>query len=706
MIVLMLVGLTICYLFMAGMVVYGNLRRLANVLFGMISLCFAVWSLGMVMFIGGENQSVMRLGAMLFYIAATWFAPLLVVFALKYPCEKRVDWRWIIVPIMTTAIVSGLIVGYPQFIINTINFTSTGETTIEVNKLGYLMFSLPFVAYFLAAVGVDLWQRSHLKNPKLRSRQMYYMIGIIVTSIPGFIFDLLLPYFGDYRWIWIGPIASTMFLGATLYSMMRFRMLRVKAFLVRTVTYVCLILTLAMLYGLAFFVLSQLLFSPSSRPSTDSFTLNVILALLAAFIFNPLKRLFDRYAERLFYHRSYDAQQVVDELTKLTVRSTDVDTLLKSYLHAFYDIFHPQYVAVVFRDYRRQTQIVGRRMAAWLDYDAISKIDAGTAAISRGVSEIINLHASSQEIGYLVIGESKDDREYREKDVALFGVLASELSIALLNIFRLEEIRNFAGTLEREVNDATVRLRRSNEQLRSLDATKDEFVGMASHQLRTPLTSVKGYLSMVLEGDAGEITKAQRQLLQEAFDSSERMVRLIGDFLNVSRLQTGKFNIDRSQVDLAQLVAEEATNISQVASAHKVRVKFRKPSRFPLLYLDENKIRQVLMNLIDNAIYYSPESDSVKVALSIEEGDAVLRVVDSGIGVPKEVQKRLFTKFFRAENARQQRPDGTGIGLYLAKKIVDGHGGRLMFESEDGKGSMFGFRLPIAALKNPPKDDA
>ena len=114
----MLVGLTICYLFMAGMVVYGNLRRLANVLFGMISLCFAVWSLGMVMFIGGENQSVMRLGAMLFYIAATWFAPLLVVFALKYPCEKRVDWRWIIVPIMTTAIVSGLIVGYPQFIIN------------------------------------------------------------------------------------------------------------------------------------------------------------------------------------------------------------------------------------------------------------------------------------------------------------------------------------------------------------------------------------------------------------------------------------------------------------------------------------------------------------------------------------------------------------------------------------------------------------
>ena len=157
--------------------------------------------------------------------------------------------------------------------------------------------------------------------------------------------------------------------------------------------------------------------------------------------------------------------------------------------------------------------------------------------------------------------------------------------------------------------------------------------------------------------------------LQEAFTSSERMVHLISDFLNVSRLQTGKFVIDRVQTDLVSLVAEEVANVSQVASAHKVNVRFRKPARFPLLYLDENKLRQVIMNLIDNAIYYSPNADTVRVRLSIEDGDVVLRVVDHGMGVPKDAQKRLFTKFFRAENARRQRPDGTGIGLYLAKKV-------------------------------------
>ena len=143
-------------------------------------------------------------------------------------------------------------------------------------------------------------------------------------------------------------------------------------------------------------------------------------------------------------------------------------------------------------------------------------------------------------------------------------------------------------------------------------------------------------------------------------------------------------------------------NVSQVASVHKVAVKYRKPSRFPLLYLDENKIRQVVMNLIDNAIYCSPEADSIKVSLSIEDGDAVLKVIDKGIGVAKSEQKRLFTKFFRAENARKQRPDGTGIGLYLARKVVGGHGGRIIFESELGKGSTFGFRLPIKRLSTPP----
>ena len=211
---------------------------------------------------------------------------------------------------------------------------------------------------------------------------------------------------------------------------------------------------------------------------------------------------------------------------------------------------------------------------------------------------------------------------------------------------------------------------------------------------------------MVLEGDAGDVTPAQRQLLEEAFTSSERMVHLIGDFLNVSRLQTGKFMIERHPVDIARVIEQEVDGMKQIASSHGIKLTLKKPARVPTLYLDENKIRQVMMNFIDNAIYYSPEGTPVRVTMQVEDGDIVFRVIDKGMGVPEASQKKLFTKFFRAENARKQRPDGTGIGLYLAKRIVDGHHGKLVFESTVGKGSTFGFRLPVKRLSTPPKPES
>ena len=207
---------------------------------------------------------------------------------------------------------------------------------------------------------------------------------------------------------------------------------------------------------------------------------------------------------------------------------------------------------------------------------------------------------------------------------------------------------------------------------------------------------------MVLEGDAGKITPTQRRLLGEAFTSSERMVHLISDFLNVSRLQTGKFVIDAAEVSLADLVSEEVSALKATAETRSLKLKFRKPSHFPVLYLDEGKLRQVVMNFIDNAIFYSVDHSVITITLKIEDGDAVLEINDTGIGVPVEEQEHLFTKFFRAENARRQRPDGTGIGLFLAKKVITAHGGSMVFASVEGQGSTFGFRLPIKKLSQLP----
>ena len=204
---------------------------------------------------------------------------------------------------------------------------------------------------------------------------------------------------------------------------------------------------------------------------------------------------------------------------------------------------------------------------------------------------------------------------------------------------------------------------------------------------------------MLMEGDVGKVTDEQRHLLNEAFVSSERMVRLIGDFLNVSRLQTGKFVIDKHPVDLALLVQREIDSLETNAAARGVKFVYKQPKNIPILNIDENKIQQVVMNFADNAIYYSKDSGNITVTLKKLPNFIEFKVIDRGIGVPISEQKDLFNKFFRATNARRARPDGTGVGLFLAKKVIVDHDGEVIFESQEGKGSVFGFRLPLEKSK-------
>jgi signal transduction histidine kinase len=295
-------------------------------------------------------------------------------------------------------------------------------------------------------------------------------------------------------------------------------------------------------------------------------------------------------------------------------------------------------------------------------------------------------------VGILMVGFYAPTAQVSSNDTLLIDRLSESIGVALDNKLLFEE------------NQHVVRqLRESNAKLRALDEAKDDFVSMASHQLRTPLTSIKGYISMVLEGDAGKVSDAQSKLLTQAFFSSQRMVYLIADLLNVSRLKTGKFVIDSKPVNLAAVVGEEIEQLKETAGTHNLKIIYERPKKFPTLMLDETKLRQIIMNFADNAIYYTPAGGKITIKLSETPTTIELRVIDSGIGVPKSEQAHLFTKFYRAGNARKARPDGTGLGLFMAKKVIIAQGGALIFESKEGKGSTFGFVFSKAKLATPEK---
>jgi len=307
----------------------------------------------------------------------------------------------------------------------------------------------------------------------------------------------------------------------------------------------------------------------------------------------------------------------------------------------------------------------------------------------------VRLSTHGQLEGFILLGDKKSGSRYTQKDLAFFVTIANELSVSLQNSQRFDQIQRFNVTLQREVDEATAQLKLTNKKLKQLDTAKDEFISMASHQLRTPLTAVKGYVSMVMDGDVGKITEEQKKLLGEAFSSSQRMVYLIADLLNVSRIKTGKFVIEPVEVDLAKMVQEEVDQLTVTATTRRILIKFSPPSSFPKLMLDSTKTRQVIMNFIDNAIYYTKGGGDIKVTIVAKKDHVEYRVKDTGIGIPSADQHKLFTKFFRAGNAKKARPDGTGLGLYMAQKIITAQGGSVTFKSKEGKGSTFGFNLPL-----------
>jgi len=596
---------------------------------------------------------------------------------------------------------------------------------LTTGPLYYPIFGI--VALYAIGALICIFQENMTKDARSMSRRQANTLLIIAAAQAIVIVAIASVFFADVP-IGQALIPFALFLMVLIfgYAIVKQRLFDIRLAAVRALGYSFSLVTIGGIYYIIAFTLINTFLS--SLSTYTQHVLFLLIALLTATIFTPLKRFFDRQTGRLFYRDAYQTQKVIDEFSAALVSTVDIDKLSQHAMEILRIAIKSQYITILLvpSDKRKKsmrlltngkdgslkekelyTSLMKRREHL-VSQDEMYRLDEGVfkTMLTSNCAVAARLETHSEFIGYVLFGLKDNGRPYTNQDEELIRITADELALAIQNALHFEEIRLFNHTLQAKIEDATSQLVKTNKELRHVDETKDEFISMASHQLRTPLTSVKGYLSMVLEGDTGKITNMQRQLLGEAFTSSERMVHLIGDFLNVSRLQTGKFILEQRMTDLGTVTEQEVNSLQTTATARELTLEYRKPSYFPMLYIDDNKIRQVIMNFIDNAIYYSTPETTIRVELSIVDGDALLQVHDTGIGVPKAEQAHLFTKFFRATNARKQRPDGTGIGLFLAKKIIVAHGGSMVFESVEGQGSTFGFRLPISQLSNAPADDA
>jgi signal transduction histidine kinase len=280
--------------------------------------------------------------------------------------------------------------------------------------------------------------------------------------------------------------------------------------------------------------------------------------------------------------------------------------------------------------------------------------------------------------------------------ILIFAIVAFFSGMFLSTFRRVEEARAKVQELAKRLADTNWELSRKNEQLRIIDQRKSEFVSIVSHQLRTPVTAIKGYSSLILENAFGEITKPVREAVEKIFISSDRLAGMITDFLNISKIEQGTMTYSFSSVDLGKMLKELVDDFNVAAGKKKIDLSLSIPEQETFLVTaDEGKIRQILSNLIDNAIKYTPMG---KVHVSIEHSPdrtkVIVKVTDSGIGLSQDDIQHLFGKFARGAHGQKVFTDGSGLGLYVAKKMLEAHKGKIWVDSPGvGKGSTFAIEL-------------
>jgi len=276
-------------------------------------------------------------------------------------------------------------------------------------------------------------------------------------------------------------------------------------------------------------------------------------------------------------------------------------------------------------------------------------------------------------------------------------ILSIILSIILFKNLKKEsdqrvKIEKLSKDLEQsrwKIEKTNLDLEIANDKLKGLDKLKTEFVSLASHQLRSPLTAIKGYTSMLLEGDYGEINKEAKETIERVMQSSNNLTLVVEDLLNVSKIESGGMKYEIIKFDFSDLVRDTVKDLSITAEKRGLKLTSSIPDdQKYFVNGDKEKLRQILINLIDNSIKYTKEG-SIVTSLVEKSGKIILSIKDTGVGISKEAIKGLFQKFSRGDGAKLNS-SGSGLGLYLVKEIVEAHKGRVWIESEGiGKGSTF-----------------
>ncbi len=708
---LALIVIGVFTLFLVFLVYTRNRKNIINQTFSFFLLIAAIWPFSIAFFrITPSLSSAFFWDVVMIYIAGTLVPAIFVYFSFAFTEKKTPPLIYKVVCSITPAVFLIFLLFTDLWIVR-ILIEPIGKT-VELGPV-YVAWMI-YYGVFMIWGAIFYWRKFRISKGLIRTQMLLVLVALAFPIIGAVMPNIVLPFFGNYRFIFLGPIFLTAMNIIISYAIVKHRFLDIRLLVARSVAYSLLVLILGLFYASGLFLIGSFI----TREPTSSTNLisSTILALIIALTFQPLRRFFEKVTDKFLYKDRYQTDVFLNKLSHTMASTLTLSNLAFKVLEIIASEMRIEKVSLVLSQKGKIYIVESRHDQGALkissdDYKKIKSKDkllvfeelkegkVKTLLREKGISVVLPLKTKKQFIGFLIFAEKSSGDIYFDQDIKVLEILGPELSVALQNAQRFEEIKQFTVVLQQEVRKATADLRKANKKLLELDKLKDEFISIASHDLRNPMTTIKNYLWMVLEGPKKDAQKTKEHI-NLAYDATEYAISLVNDILDVSRIEAGRIQLEPEKFDLANLTVNVVDGLKAVAQEKQIDLNFKPVKGFEVR-ADKDRVRQVIANLIGNALKFTPKQGKITVSLAKANGKVETKVADTGIGIKKKDIDKLFTKFGRVDTslASLSKTPGTGLGLYISKNIVELSGGKIKVDSTFGKGSTFSFTLPAANVK-------
>ncbi|MFH1142192.1 MAG: ATP-binding protein [Candidatus Uhrbacteria bacterium] len=699
--------------------VYGRNKEM-NIVYSLNIIAIISWIVAMFIFRSAPAETSIFWCTVL-YTTPTFIASSFLYFTYIFPAQRDETAPIKMLLIFCINVLIVFMVIKPDFMITDVNIRHGLEKEIIFTKAYWFYFL--YTAGFFSFGFYRLFKKYFKSTGTERLQILYLSSGYSIAANLAFATNLIMPWVGYFFLNWLGQVLTVIMVGCTAYSIVQFRLMDIRIVVRKTFIYACLAI---FTYITFYVVISGYIYLFGSVHTLGAYLISPFVAIIYVFILQHVHQSLNAFANKHLFASLYNYHETIKKLSEELNYYIDLKKISNLLVHTFRKTMHvdragialinqnvkpSQYEIVNLLGFNRRDSVSfvqNKSMTEYLMKTKRSLVSDELAIMIRNnrqgkrtdelkklyqhlemneVAVCSPLMSGKKIIGFVFLGSKISKDAYTQEDLELINTVSKQAGVAIENAVLYRQIQDFSKTLQDKVDQQT-------KSLKELLEMKADFLRVVNHQLNTPLSVMKGYFSMMNDGIY--TTKKALPLIKIGL---ERITSTVADFWGAYELEGERMRMNPQKTDFSEivnkLISEKqkmklAIERNLIISAQKTKFSI------PLVWCDYKKVSHVISNLLDNAVQYTRQGN-ITVSYELTDDDRLkVNVKDTGVGISAREKEKMFKKFSRGDKATDLRPDGSGLGLFIAKKIVEGNNGEIsLYSAGKDKGTTFSFTIPI-----------